>query len=110
MSLSRLQGPFPAPSWMKDIQQAEFRATPAIAPSCPFSHDKIISNFEVFATRKTDIQCQNGGIKIISPKFKPKLINLPILDVRMQDTDTLQTADLRILSELSRPHLLGPPK
>ena len=32
-SLSRLQGPFPAPSWTKNIQQAEFRATPAIAPS-----------------------------------------------------------------------------
>ena len=33
LSLSRLQGPFPAPSRMKNIQQAEFRATPAIAPS-----------------------------------------------------------------------------
>ena len=33
LSLSRLQGPFPAPSWTKNIQQAEFRATPAIAPS-----------------------------------------------------------------------------
>ena len=25
-NLSRLQGPFPAPSWMKNIQQREFRA------------------------------------------------------------------------------------
>ena len=31
-SLSRLQGPFPAPSRMKNIQQAEFRVTPTIAP------------------------------------------------------------------------------
>ena len=31
-SLSRLQGPFPAPSWMKNIQQAEFRVTPTMAP------------------------------------------------------------------------------
>ena len=36
LSLCRLQGPFPAPSWMKNIQQAEFQATPTIAPSCPF--------------------------------------------------------------------------
>ena len=33
LSLSRLQGPFPAPSRTKNIQQAEFRATPAIAHS-----------------------------------------------------------------------------
>ena len=109
-SISRLQGPFPAPSWTKNIQQAEFRATPAIAPSCPFRHNKIIPNFEVFSTRKADIQCQNGGMKIISPKFKPKLINLSILDVHMQNTDTLQTTDPRILSESSRPRLLRPPK
>ena len=32
LSLSRLQGPFPAPSRTKNIQQAEFRATPTIAP------------------------------------------------------------------------------
>ena len=32
-SISRLQGPIPAPSRMKNIQQAEFRATPAIAHS-----------------------------------------------------------------------------
>ena len=32
-SISRLQGPIPAPSQMKNIQQAEFRATPAIAHS-----------------------------------------------------------------------------
>ena len=32
-SLSRLQEPFPAPSRMKNIQHAEFRATAAIAPS-----------------------------------------------------------------------------
>ena len=93
-SLSRLQGPFPAPSWMKNIQQAEFRVTPTIAPSCPFRHNKIIPNFELFGTRKADIQCQNGGIKIVSPKFEPKLINLSILDVCMQNTNTLQTIDL----------------
>ena len=33
LSLSRLQGPFPAPSQMKNIQQAEFRVTPEIAHS-----------------------------------------------------------------------------
>ena len=33
LNLSRLQGPFPAPSWMKNIQQAEFRGTPTVAPS-----------------------------------------------------------------------------
>ena len=70
-SLSRLQGPFPAPSRVKNIQQAEFQATPAIAPSCPFRHNKIIPNFEAFGTRQADIQCQNRGIKIISPKFEP---------------------------------------
>ena len=32
LSLSRLQGPFPAPSQTKNIQQAEFRVTPTIAP------------------------------------------------------------------------------
>ena len=32
-SLSRLHGPFPAPSQTKIIQQAEFQVTPAIAPS-----------------------------------------------------------------------------
>ena len=32
-SISRLQGPIPAPSQMKNIQQAEFRPTPAIAHS-----------------------------------------------------------------------------
>ena len=30
-NLSRLQGPVPAPSRMKDIQQAEFRAIPTVA-------------------------------------------------------------------------------
>ena len=33
LSLSRLQGPIPAPSQMKNIQQAEFLVTPAIAHS-----------------------------------------------------------------------------
>ena len=33
LSISRLQGPIPAPSRMKNIQQAEFRVTPAIAHS-----------------------------------------------------------------------------
>ena len=33
LSISRLQGPILAPSQMKNIQQAEFRATPAIAHS-----------------------------------------------------------------------------
>ena len=32
-SISRLQGPIPAPSQMKNIQQAEFQATPEIAHS-----------------------------------------------------------------------------
>ena len=32
-SISRLQGPIPAPSQTKNIQQAEFRATPAITHS-----------------------------------------------------------------------------
>ena len=56
-------------------------------------------NFEVFGTRKADIQCADGGIKIFSPKFGPKLINLSILDVRMQNTYTLQATDPQILSE-----------
>ena len=30
LSLSRLQGPVPVPSQMKDIQQAEFRAVPTV--------------------------------------------------------------------------------
>ena len=33
LSISRLQGPIPAPSQMKNIQQAEFWATPAITHS-----------------------------------------------------------------------------
>ena len=67
-------------------------------------------NFKVFSTRKANTQCQNGGLKIVYPKFEPKLIHFSILDIRMQDTDTLQTADPQISSELSRPRLLGPPK
>ena len=66
--------------------------------------------FEVFSTRKADIQCADRGIKIVSPKFGPKLINPSILDIRMQNTYTLQTTDPQILSESSRPYLLGPPK
>ena len=107
-----LQGPFAAPSWTKNIQQAEFRATPKLHISDPLdiSHNGIISNFEVFSPRKVDIQCADGGIKVVPPKFRPKLINLSILDIHMQDTDTLQATDLRISNELSRPHLLAPPK
>ena len=67
-------------------------------------------NFEVFNPRKADIQCTDGGIKVFSPKFGPKLINLSILDVRMQNTYTLQATDPQILSNSHRPHLLGPPK
>ena len=37
-SLSRLQEPFPVPSRTKNIQQAEFRVTPTIAPNRPFRH------------------------------------------------------------------------
>ena len=33
LSISRLQGPIPAPSRMKNIQQAEFQTTPAITHS-----------------------------------------------------------------------------
>ena len=33
LSISRLQGPIPAPSQTKNIQQAKFQATPAIAHS-----------------------------------------------------------------------------
>ena len=101
LSLSRLQGPFLAPSRTKNIQQAEFRA---------INHNEIISNFEVFSPRKADIQCADEGIKVISLKFGLKLINLSILDVCMQNTYTLQTTNLRILSESHNPHLLGPPK
>ena len=67
-------------------------------------------NFEVFWTRKADIQCAERGIKVVSPKFGPKLINLSILDIRMQNAYTLQATDPQILSESHRPHLLGPPK
>ena len=31
LSLSMLQGPFPAPSWMKNIQQADIQVIPTIA-------------------------------------------------------------------------------
>ena len=37
-SLSRLQGPVPAPSRTKDIKQAEFRAFPTVALISPFIH------------------------------------------------------------------------
>ena len=67
-------------------------------------------NCEVFSTRKADIQCADGGMKVVSPKFRPKLINLSILDVHMQNAYTLQATDPQILSDLHRPHLLGPPK
>ena len=50
-------------------------------------------NFEVFSTRKDDIQSTDGGIKIFSPKFRPQLINLSILDIRMQNAYTLQATD-----------------
>ena len=73
-------------------------------------HNETIPNFDVFGTRKADIQCADGGIKVFSPKFGPKLINLSILDVRMQNTYTLQATDLQILSYSHKPHLLGPPK
>ena len=33
LSISRLQRPIPAPSQMKNVQQAEFQATPAITHS-----------------------------------------------------------------------------
>ena len=109
-SLSRLQEPFPAPTHTKNIQKAEFQAIPKLHPSDPLYHNEIISNFEVFGPRKADIQCADEGIKVISPKFGPKLINLSILDVHMQNTYTLQATDPRILSESCRPCLLGPPK
>ena len=109
-SLSRLQGPFPAPSCTRNIQKAEFRAIPKLHPSDPLYHNEIISNFEIFGPRKADIQCADEGIKVISPKFRPKLINLSILDVCMQNTYILQATDTRISSESHRPRLLGPPK
>ena len=46
---------------------------------------------------------------MVSSKFEPKLIHFSILEVRMQDTDTLQTADPQISSESSRPHHLDHP-
>ena len=95
---------------MKNIRKAEFRAIPKLHPSDPLYHNEIISNFEVFGPKKADIQCADKGIKVVSPKFGPKVINLSILDVRMQNTYTLQATDPRILSESHRPHLLGPPK
>ena len=93
MSLSRLQGPFPAPSCTKNIQKAEFLAIPKLHPSDPLYHNEIISNFEVFGPRKADTQCADEGIKIVSLKFRPKLMNLSILDVHMQSTYTLQAKD-----------------
>ena len=94
-SLSRLQGPFPAPSQMKNIQQAEFLAIPQLHPSDPLDidHNETVLNFKVFSTRKADIQYADGGIKVVSPKFGPKLINLSILDVHMQNAYTLQATD-----------------
>ena len=112
LSPFRLQGPFPAPSWMKNIQQAEFQVIPTIVLIRPLYivHNETTLNFEVFSTRKADIQCADGGIKIFSPKFGPQLMNLSILDVRMQNAHTLQATDVQILSYSCRPHLLGPPK
>ena len=93
LSLSRLQGPFPAPSRTKNIQQAELQAIPTIAPILYIDHNETISNFEVFGHRKADIQYADRGIKVISPKFGPNLINLSILDVCMQNAYTLQATD-----------------
>ena len=94
-SLSRLQGPFPAPSQTKNIQQAEFERLQQLHLSDPLdiNHNETIPNFEVFGTGKADIQCADRGIKVTSPKFRPKLINLSILDVRMQNAYTLQATD-----------------
>ena len=50
-------------------------------------------NFEVFCTREADILHAEGGIKIVSPKFRPQLMNLSILDVHMQNAYTLQATD-----------------
>ena len=112
MSLSRLQGPFPAPSRTKNIQQAEFHVIPTIALTdlLYIVHNETNMNFEVFGTRKADIQCADGGIKIFSPKFGPQLMNLLILDIHMQNAYTLQETDVQILSYSRRPCLLGPPK
>ena len=79
-------------------------------PSDLLYHNKIIPNIKVFGPKKADIQCADEGIKVVSLKFGPKLINLSILDVRKQNTYTLQATDPQILSESHRPHLLGPPK
>ena len=70
-SLSRLQGPFPAPSRMKNIQKTEFRAIPKLHPSDPSYHNEIISNFKVFSPKTADIQCADEGIKVVSLKFGP---------------------------------------
>ena len=112
LSLSRLHGPFPAPSWTKNISRQNFERFQQLHSSDPLYivHNETNMNFEVFGTRKADIQCADGGIKVISPKFRPKLINLSILDVRMQNAYTLQATDPRILSYSCRHHLLGPPK
>ena len=77
----------------KNIQKAELRAILKLHPSDPLYHNEIILNFEVFSPRKADTQCADKGIKIVSPKFGPKLINLSILDIRMQNTYTLQATD-----------------
>ena len=61
LCISRLQGPIPAPSQMKDLQLIEFRPTRAIAHSL---------TFDPFAIRKAGTQCQNGGINIASLKFE----------------------------------------
>ena len=112
LSLSRLQGPFPAPSRMKMFSKQNFECFQQLHPSDPLDidHNETISNFEVFSPRKADIQHADGGIKVISLKFRPNLINLSILDVRMQNAHTLQATNPQILSESHRPLLLGPPK
>ena len=111
-SLSTLQGPFPAPSWTKNIQQQNFEQFRQLHSSdlLYIVHNETNTNFKVFGTRKADIQCADRGIKIFSLKFGPQLINLSILDLRMQNTYTLQATDVRILSYLHRPCLLGPPR
>ena len=72
----------------KKYSEGRISSDSKIAPSDPLYHNEIISNFKVFGPTKADTQCADKGIKVVSPKFEPKLINLSILDIRMQNTYT----------------------
>ena len=96
-SLSRLQGPAPAPSQMKDIQQAEYQVFPTAALISPLYiiDSETNMNFEVFCTRKLITSMLTEELKSFQKSDQKLTINITpqILDVCMQNT--LYTAGSR---------------